>query len=304
MSFSSEVKKELLSHVPKKKDACLAEMAAMLSFLGRIGTAGGISLDFDSDNKDLVAKYFTLRAKTSSILSNERLLAGEDAERLLQQVKKWGDVEKEASSGVEDASFCLSIMPSELTAKDNCRRAYIRGAFLSAGSISDPNKGYHLEIVCHSEEQADALKGMIACFDIEAKTVIRKNHYVVYIKEGSQIVDLLNVMEAHISLMNLENIRIVKQVRNSVNRQVNCETANLNNTVAASVRQREDILLIQEKIGLSALPEGLSEIASIRLEYPDMNLKDLGECLDPPVGKSGVNHRLRKLHEIADGLRD
>ena len=139
--------------------------------------------------------------------------------------------------------------------------------------------------------------------DIDAKIVTRKKSYVVYVKEGAQIVEMLAVMEANVSLMNLENIRIVKEMRNNVNRKVNCETANINKTVNAAVKQAEDIRLIEERMGFHNLNEGLAEIAELRLQYPEATLKELGMMLNPQVGKSGVNHRLRKLSEIADGLR-
>ena len=139
---------------------------------------------------------------------------------------------------------------------------------------------------------------------MDAKVVLRKRHYVVYIKEGSQIVELLGLMGAHISLMQLENVRIVKEMRNSVNRKVNCETANLNKTVSVAVRQAEDIRYIQEKIGLDKLPMDLEETARLRLEHTEASLKELGDMLSPKVGKSGVNHRLRKLSQIADDLRE
>ena len=145
---------------------------------------------------------------------------------------------------------------------------------------------------------------MILTFDIDAKIVVRKKYYVVYIKEGSQIVELLGLMEAHVALMELENIRILKEMRNSVNRQVNCETANISKTVNAAVNQLEDITYIREVMGLDSLPDNLKEMALLRLEYPEAPLKELGMYLDPPVGKSGVNHRLRKISEIADGLRE
>ena len=126
---------------------------------------------------------------------------------------------------------------------------------------------------------------------------------MVYLKEGSQIVDMLNVMEAYVALMNLENVRILKEVRNTINRKVNCETANINKTVNAAVKQVEDIELIRERIGLDNLPENLREMALLRLEYPEATLKELGNYLEPPVGKSGVNHRLRKLSAIAEDLK-
>ena len=164
-------------------------------------------------------------------------------------------------------------------------------------------KGYHFEIVCSDEQKAGQLRELIRSFEIDAKIVMRKKSYVVYVKEGAQIVDMLAVMEANVALMNLENIRIVKEMRNTVNRKVNCETANINKTVNAAVKQTEDIRLIQEKMGFHNLNEGLAEIAELRLQYPEATLKELGMMLNPQVGKSGVNHRLRKLSQIADGLR-
>ena len=133
--------------------------------------------------------------------------------------------------------------------------------------------------------------------------LLRKKHQVVYLKEGAQIVDMLNIMEAHVALMNLENVRILKEMRNSVNRKVNCETANISKTVTAAVKQLGDIEYIKQNAGLDSLPENLKEMALLRLEYPDTPLKELGTYLDPPVGKSGVNHRLRRISEIADELR-
>ena len=198
----------------------------------------------------------------------------------------------------------LNVVQNVVIQQSCCRRAFIRGAFLASGSLSDPEKFYHFEIVCATEEKAKQLQGIIATFDLEAKIVKRKRYYIVYIKEGSQIVDILNVMEAPVALMELENIRILKDMRNSVNRQVNCETANINKTVSAAVKQIEDIEYIRDTIGLENLPENLEEIARERVERPEATLKELGEALDPPVGKSGVNHRLRKLCDIAEQLRD
>ena len=153
-------------------------------------------------------------------------------------------------------------------------------------------------------ETAEGIKKIINSFSVESKVVKRKKHFIVYIKEGEQIVELLNIMSAHKALLNLENVRIIKDVRNNVNRIVNCETANLNKIVLASVKQREEIEYIQKTVGLSYLPEQLEEVALIRLQYPDLSLKELGEMLVPPVGKSGVNHRLKKIITIAENLRE
>lgn len=195
------------------------------------------------------------------------------------------------------------IVDENLLKRLCCKRAYIRGAFLSGGSISDPKKSYHFEIVCRTAQQAGQLQGVINSFDMDAKIVERKKHFVVYLKEGEQIVDMLNIMEAPISLMNLENVRILKEMRNSVNRKVNCETANISKTVNAAVKQLDDILYIKEKAGLESLAPNLQEAAFLRLEHPEAPLKELGTYFSPPVGKSGVNHRLRRISEIADKLR-
>lgn len=184
-----------------------------------------------------------------------------------------------------------------------CKRAFLRDTFLCIGSMSDPNKSYHMEFVCGSLIQAEEIKAMIESFDIESKIIQRKKYYVVYLKEGSGIVDLLNVMEAPVSMMEMENLRIVKDVRNSVNRRVNCEAANITKTVNAATKQVEDITYIRDHYGLDKLQDSLRETAEARLQYPEASLVELGKYLDPPVGKSGVNHRLRKLSEIADKIR-
>ncbi len=149
---------------------------------------------------------------------------------------------------------------------------------------------------------AEHLQELMNSFGSERKIVQRKKMHVVYLKEGAQIVDILNVMEAHVALLELENVRILKEMRNAVNRKVNCETANINKTVSAAVRQMEDIAYIRDTMGFDKLPDGLKDVALTRLENPDVALKELGSLFEP-VGKSGVNHRLRRLSEIANKLR-
>ena len=153
-------------------------------------------------------------------------------------------------------------------------------------------------------ENAQYLRYIMNSFDMDAKIVQRKKNYVVYLKEGAQIVDMLNVMEAHVALMNLENVRILKEMRNAVNRKVNCETANIHKTVSAAVKQMQDIAYVRDHLGFDKLPDGLKDVALTRLKYPEATLKELGTLLEEPVGKSGVNHRLRKLSEMADKLRE
>ena len=205
---------------------------------------------------------------------------------------------KEELSTISRKDFTLLAKRSKMSTK-----GLIRDAFLRSGSISDPEKFYHLEIVFTSEEEAKAIQKMLEDFKLDGKIAMRKGHYVVYLKEGAQIADMLRIMEAPLALMEFENVRIVKEMRNSINRQVNCEAANLGKTISAAVKQVEDIKFICSKVGLENIPEGLAETAKKRLEYPEATLKELGEFMDPPLGKSGVNHRLKKLSELAEDLR-
>lgn len=292
MSFSSEIKEELSRHLPSARHCRLAEAAAILSFCSHVseGEETPSSVRMNTENLAVARKYFTLLRKTFNIKTRVSVRQNSSFHgSRTYEVVSYGDMT--AVKHVLIQNLC-------------CKRAFIRGAFLASGSISDPEKGYHFEIVCSSLEKAEQLCDVIGSFEIEAKITTRKKNYVVYIKEGSQIVDILNVMEAHVALMNFENIRILKEMRNSVNRQVNCETANLNKTVSAAVKQIEDITYIQKTIGFHQLPENLAEIAEIRLEQPSATLKELGQMLTPAVGKSGVNHRLRKLSVIAEELRE
>lgn len=282
MSFSSDVKTELFRQYPKSRHCQLAELAGMLEFEGRV--EDGL-LVCNAENAGFREKYRILMKKAFQLDVRTVMSRGESM-RVLSTLK-WRE------HGTVDGL---------LVQQTCCKRAFIRGAFLAAGSISDPEKSYHFEIVCRTMAQAVQLQGLMNGFETEARIVERKGHYVVYLKEGSQIVDMLNVMEACVSLMNLENVRILKEMRNSVNRKVNCETANINKTVGAAVRQIEDIRRIQAARGLDSLPEPLLEVARLRLEYPEATLMELGSYLDPPVGKSGVNHRLHRISELAEEL--
>lgn len=295
MSFSGDVKQELVRQFSKSRHCQLAELAGILEMTGSLH-GNPLILQLDSESSFLMEKYAILMRRAFN-LDVTKTIEKENTIRILKAMH-WYEAEEEKQLPLQ-----LRKANDLLLEKVCCKRAFIRGAFLAAGSISDPQKSYHFEITCRTMEQAAQLREMINSFEAESKIVERKGHYIVYLKEGAQIVDMLNVMEAYVSLMKLENVRILKEMRNSINRQVNCETANLNKTVNASVKQIEDIELIIEKGKLKDLPETLQEIAMVRLENQDASLKELGEMLTPPVGKSGVNHRLRKLAEIADKLR-
>jgi len=311
MSFSGDIKEELSDLSSGGRHCRLAETAAILSLCGKIIITENnrYCVKIQSENLPVARKYFTLLRKAFNIKAEVSVRKSREMRYYSVMVRK----DQEARRLLRDTCLldkdgniheCMSPIHNQLLKQSCCRRAFIRGAFLAAGSVSDPEKSYHFEIVCASEEKAVQLKELLNQYPIDAKIVVRKKHYVVYVKEGSQIVELLGLMGAHISLMELENVRIVKEMRNSVNRKVNCETANLNKTVSASVRQAEDIKYIDAVLGLQKLTGGLEEIARLRLEHPDASLKELGEMLTPKVGKSGVNHRLRKLSLIADTLRE
>ena len=311
MSFSSEVKEELSEQIASGRHCRLAETAAILSLCGKIVITENdrYCVKIQTENLAVARKYFTLLRKTFNIRAEVSVRKSREVRFYSVIVSKDPEARRllgETCLLDEDGnvSECMSPMHHRLLRQNCCRRAFIRGALLAVGSVSDPKKSYHFEIVCTAPEKARQLQELLASYDVDAKVVLRKRHYVVYIKEGSQIVELLGLMGAHISLMQLENVRIVKEMRNSVNRKVNCETANLNKTVSAAVRQAEDIRYIQEKIGLDKLPMDLEETARLRLEHTEASLKELGDMLSPKVGKSGVNHRLRKLSQIADDLRE
>jgi hypothetical protein len=314
MSFSSKVKDELARIFPRSRHCQIAEITAFINMLGyiKISEDNRFKLSISTEHSATARKYFTLLKKTYNIginfiISQSMLLGNKhsykvcleddiEVKKILESIKLldvYGNI-------AEDYSVCNSMVLS----KSCCKRAYLRGAFLSAGSLSNPEKGYHFEISTKSLSKAEDIKNIINSFGLESKIILRKKNYVVYLKDSEDIISILGIMQAPKLLMEMENIRILKEMRNNVNRQVNCETANINRTIIAAVKQVEDIEYISKKVGLDNLPENLRDIAKIRLEYKDISLKDLGNRLSPPVGKSGVNHRLRKLSEFATKLRN
>ena len=312
MSFSLEVKEELESKIDSSRHCQIAEFAAFMAFSGvlRRKSGGEMMVVFTTENELVARKYMVLIEKAFNIKEdkvqketegrNNRVinLTIEDPASVanILMALKWCD---EKFTKVETV-FVHDI----IIQKECCKRAFIRGAFLAAGSISDPNKFYHYESVCEYEEDAQKMCEILEFFKLDAKIILRKHSFVVYIKEGNNITDVLNIMGAFVSQMNLYNVMILKGMRNDVNRKVNCETANLNKTIEAAVKQIRDIELIRDTIGLESMNDALRDVAVARLQNPDMNLKDIGELLTPSVGKSGVNHRLRKISELANQLRE
>lgn len=187
--------------------------------------------------------------------------------------------------------------------KEKLKKAFIRGSFLGSGSINDPNKKYHIEISLENKQYANILKNILNEFDITFKELERKSSYSLYSKDGEEISKFLALIGASKAVINFEEIRVIRDIRNNVNRKVNCETANLNKTVNAAVRQIEDIKFIYKSKAEDKLSDNLKEIANLRMENPDISLVELGKLLKEPIGKSGVNHRLKKIQEIANELR-
>lgn len=308
MSFSKDVKNELSKQFNPARHCQIAELAALILLGGEIKEArnGTYILRFSTESLSVARKYFTLLKKTFNINTDISIKRNR---KNRGQVYSLYTLETDIVNKIMSA---LKLSNIEKTKRVNhlliengcCKRAFLRGAFLAVGSISDPQKTYHFEMAVNSEEEAVQLRNLMDDFGIDGKIIIRKKYHVVYVKEGSQIVDLLNIMEAHVNLMELENVRILKEMRNSINRQVNCEAANISKTVNAASKQVEDILYIKENVGFNNLTEGLEDIAELRIAHPEASLKELGMMLNPPIGKSGVNHRLRKLSIIAGNLRE
>lgn len=310
MSFSTDVKNELARIQVGDDIELIAELAGLVRMCGTIVfNSGDIQLHFVTENASIARRIFTFLKSYSA-----------DVEASVSrnlQLKKRSNYNIMLLDGpaVREVLFDTDFMTSEnvfdrkyeiddkILRGNGARRAYIRGSFLGAGSISNPDKAYHAELVTNGYDHAVNLSDIINSFALNSKIVQRKDNYVVYIKEAEQISDLLAIMGANKAIFEFENIRVVKDVRNNINRIVNCETANINKTINAALSQLDDIKLIEDTIGLEQLPENLQEIAVLRKEHSVASLKELGDMLDPKVSKSGINHRLKKINKIADKLR-
>lgn len=302
-SFSMAIKDELIQNIPSARHCKIAEIAVIVACFGVISPQ---ALTIRTENERIAQKYFTLLKKTFNINADAFEKKGffevivskeEDVLVILQAVRILN------SMGLPQTSEGLV---SEVLLKSGCcKRSFIKTAFLCLGSMSDPNKGNHLEFVCDKEGFANQIISNLAYFEIEARISIRKNKYfVVYLKDGDKLGDLLRVMETPVAIMEFENSVILREITNKTNRQRNCDYANTTKSVNTALKQIEDINYLNECIGISNLPATLAEVAVARLENPDVGLKELGELMTPPLGKSGVNHRLRKICEMAQKHRE
>ncbi|MBO2535115.1 MULTISPECIES: DNA-binding protein WhiA [Rummeliibacillus] len=309
MSFASETKKEL-TQVEAEDASLKAELSALIRMNGSLSFANHqISLDVQTENAAIARRMYTIMKK----LYQHRI---ELLVRKKMRLKKNNVYICRVRDGAKELLEELYILSGnslfdhaiaeELTDTVDQKRAYLRGAFLAGGSVNNPEtSSYHLEIYSLYKEHGEALMSLMNCFELNAKTIERKKGFVTYLKEAEKISDFLSLVGAHQAMLKFEDVRIVRDMRNSVNRLVNCETANLNKTIGAAIRQVENIRYIDNMIGIDQLPEKLREIARLRVEYQEVTLKELGEMVSTGVvSKSGVNHRLRKIDEIADALRN
>lgn len=312
MSFSSEVKEELSRQADSARHCRIAFLTALFH-MAPVLTDDTIGIRTDLEYA--AQAYANVLKKVVQVpVSEERtprgrsweytvtVSGGEQVRSLLEAMKL--DRYTDAGS-LPQPDGIRSILPSRLLLqKTCCRRAYLRGVFLMTGSVSDPSKSYHLEIVFQRQEDALMIVKLMDSLGFGARVSTRKGRYVVYLKESEQISDLLGAMGATLCLMKLENERILKDIAGNINRQVNFDAANLKKTGVTSKRQREDIEFIERTVGLGTLPATLQQAAYLRLQMPDASLQELSEASQPHVGKSGINHRLKRLESLAQELRD
>lgn len=209
------------------------------------------------------------------------------------------------SSELRDELLELKIWDnnSNLRQEEQLERLVIRESFIKSGFLNDPNKDYHLEISFKTKKKATQIVEFLSKYNIEAKVTKKGNGYITYIKEGEAISSFLALIGANNAMLRFEEIRVLKETRNNINRIINCETANLTKTIEASVEQIENIKLLKKRNKFNKLSKGLQEIAEIRLKNPDLSYEELGKMLAKPIGKSGVSHRLKKINEIAEELK-
>lgn len=302
LPFSAEIKEELVHLWPEKRCCQAAELAALIRTIGDLET-----LTFTTDQPAVIRKVIRLvrhlldltgevivrrrRGRRKSNSYSVRYSSGQGDSRLLSEL------------GIYTADrLFVTATGEDLLRHDCCRRAYLRGTFLGVGWISNPERGNHLELSLPDPDYADAVSQLLFAYGLPVRLASRKDLPILYIKEGEQIAKFLNIVGAHQSLLKYEDVRALKDVKNQVNRLMNADAANLDKTIEASARQAEAISLIQGTLGLARLPLPLRQLAEARLHHPEATLKELGEMLNPPVGKSGVNHRMRALLKIAEGL--
>ncbi|MDD2585934.1 MAG: DNA-binding protein WhiA [Syntrophomonadaceae bacterium] len=309
MSFSNDVRNELARVMPEKECCAKAELSALLAVSGIFLHKGSRESIFTTtiENAATARKIFKLIKQTYHLQSSVRM----GTRRRFQKSRVYEVntfLEQAGLQALQELNIIDSNLkikheiPRSLTSKTCCKRAYIRGIFLNRGFVNRPEGTYHLEIIFNQGKLAGEVQKMLETFNLQARIIERKNNLVLYLKESEQIVDFLRVVGANNALLDFENVRILKSMRNHVNRQVNCETANLSKTIDASIRQIELIKNLIKDNGWDNLSPELKELATLRINYPDSTLKELGTMLNPPLSKSGVAYRMRKLEKMAEEL--
>ncbi len=308
MSFSGKTKEELARKEVGRGCCQLSELAALVRMDGTLQISANrrIALGVENESAPVARKIFKLaklRLNVPVDIAVKRKLRLKKNNSYLVRIMVTNESLQDLGLVEENLEIRPGIKP-ELIKRQCCRKAYLRGAFLGGGSINNPEGTYHLEIITNDETHAQELCNLLNSFHLGGKISPRKNWFVVYLKESEHIADFLTIIGAHSALLEFENVRVLKDMRNQVNRLVNCETANLNKTVDAAVRQVENIKIIERTIGLDKLEKPLRKIAELRLLHTEISLKELGEMLVPKVGKSGVNHRMRKIENIARQIEE
>lgn len=292
MSFSSDIK-DRISEIENRCEYCKrAQLAAMVRYTGKIKNDGII---LTTENESVMKCLKRLIFENSGI----------ETEYEYREKTRLFEMTISDAGAIDNLSDLLMLYGDDygdLTPFDCCVTAYIRGAYLGGGSVSNPEKNYHLEFDARYEAEADRLCRMLSKCGVTAKITSRKSHSIVYIKEYSLIADTLGIIGDSSSALEIYNISVEKDVRNSINRHMNCENANMDKVADAYMKHLAAIEKIKNTIGLEGLPDVLKEIAQVRVEYPEDSLKQLGERLENPIGKSGVNHRLNRIVAIADDI--
>lgn len=308
MSFASETKKELTNL--EVKDCCTkAELSALIRMNGSLSFSNRkLIVDIQTENAAIARRIYILIKRNYNVqvelLVRKKMRLKKNNVYIVRLSEKASEMLDDLKILSEGFVFTHNISEN-LIKKKCCKRSYLRGAFLAGGSVNNPEtSSYHLEISSLYKEHNDSLCELMNTFGLNSKTLERKKGFITYLKEAEKITDFLSIVGAHSALLKFEDIRIVRDMRNSVNRLVNCETANLNKTIGAALRQVENIRYIQDSVGLHILPDKLREIAELRVTHQDVTLKELGEMVSGgSISKSGINHRLRKIDEIAEKLR-
>lgn len=308
MSFASETKKEL-TNLEVKECCGKAELSALIRMNGSLSFSNRkLVVDIQTENAAIARRIYILIKRNYSVqvelLVRKKMRLKKNNVYIVRLSEKASEILDDLKILSEGFVFTHNIS-EELIKKKCCKRSYLRGAFLAGGSVNNPEtSSYHLEVFSLYKEHNDSLCELMNTFGLNSKTLERKKGFITYLKEAEKITEFLGIVGAHSALLKFEDIRIVRDMRNSVNRLVNCETANLNKTIGASLRQVENIRYIDKTVGLHILPDKLREIAELRVEYQDVTLKELGEMVSGgSISKSGINHRLRKIDEIAEKLR-